>query len=115
MLFGLILASVEFEVNLQKKPLDLEDVQVIRDCINVMGFDETKEQEVRNLDENLIKLPERACEVNLCLNSRKMVLKKPEVKFLGHITSKDALKPDPDKVRAVRKCPRQRARRKFQV
>jgi len=103
--FGVSLAPEEFERNLQEKLSDLEGVEVIRDDIIVMGFGETQEQAVRNHDENLVKLLERARKVNLRLNSRKMELKKSEVKFMGHIISKDGLKPDPDKVRAVEEMP----------
>lgn len=35
------------------------------------------------------------------MNSRKMELRKSEVKFMGHIISKEGLKPDPAKVKAV--------------
>ena len=66
-----------------------------------MGFGDTPEQAVRNDDENLVKLLERARKVNLRLNGKEMKLKKPEVKFMGQIVSKDGLKPDPDKVKAV--------------
>ena len=91
--FGVSLAIEEFESNLREKLADLEGVEVIRDDIIVMGFGETQEQAVRNHDENLMKLLERACKVNLRLNSKKMDTKKPEVKFMGHVISKDGLKP----------------------
>ena len=35
-----------------------------------------------------------------------MSLKKTEVKFMGHVISKDDLKPDPDKVKAVTDMPK---------
>ena len=66
-----------------------------------MGFGKTQEQAVLNHDENLIKLLERARKVNLRLNSLKIELRKPEVKFMGHVISKEGLKPDPAKVKAV--------------
>ena len=78
---------------------------MIRDDIIVMGFGETQEQAVLNHDENLIKLLERARKVNLRLNSLKMELRKPEVKFMGHVISKEGLKPDPAKVKAVEDMP----------
>lgn len=34
-----------------------------------------------------------------------MKLKKPKVKFMGHIVGKDGLKPDPDKVKALEQMP----------
>lgn len=54
----------------------------------------------------MTKLLERARKVNLRLNGKKIKLKKQEVKFMGHIVSKDGLKPDPDKVKAVEEMPR---------
>ena len=86
---------------------DLEGVEVIKDDIIVMGFGDTEEQaRLRNHDENMSKLLERARKVNLRLNSKKMNVKKNEVKFVGHIVNKDGLKPDPDKVKAVEEMPR---------
>ena len=104
--FGVSLATEEFKWSLQEKLGDLEGVAVIRDDIIVIGFGETREQAVHNYDENLLKLLERARKVSLRLNSRKMELKKSEVKFMGHIISKDGLKPDPAKVRAVEEMPK---------
>lgn len=83
----------------------MEGVEVIRDDIIVMGFGKTQEQAVRNHDENLLRLLERARKVNLCLNSRRMELRKPEVKFMGHVISKEGLRPDPAKVKAVEEMP----------
>jgi len=103
--FGVSLAPEEFESNLQDKLADLEGVEVIRDDIIVMGFGETQEQAVRNHDENLLKLLERTRKVNLRLNSKKMEMKKSEVKFMGHLISKDGLIPDPAKVKAVEEMP----------
>ena len=74
---------------------------MIRYHIFVMRFGATGQQEVSNHDKNLIKLLERARKVNLNLNSSKMELKKPEVKFMGHIISSDGLKVDPDKEKVI--------------
>ena len=92
----------EIERNLQERLADLEGVQVI----TVMGFGDTEEEADRNHDENLIKLLERAPKVNLRLNIKKMKLRQREVNFMGHIASKDGLKPDPEKIRAVEDMPR---------
>ena len=103
--FGVSLAPEEFESTLQEKLADLEGVEVIRDDIIVMGFGDTHEQAALNHDENLLELLERARKVNLRLNSRKMELRKPEVKFMGHIISREGLKPDPAKVKGVEEIP----------
>ena len=72
----------------------------------MVGYGDTQEEADANHDENFIKLLDRAREVNLKLNSKKMNLKKPEVKFMGHVVSKDGLKPDPDKVKAAENMPK---------
>lgn len=74
---------------------------MIRYHIFVMGFGATGEQQVSNHDKNLIKLLDSAHKVNLNPNSSKMELKRPEVKFMGHIISKDRLKADPDKEKEI--------------
>ena len=92
--FGISLAPEEFGSNLQEKLAVIEGVEGIRDDIIVMGFGDTHEQALGNHDENITKLLERAhkVNVNLRLNSKEMKLKKYEVKFMGHIVSKDGLK-----------------------
>ena len=72
----------------------------------MVGYGDTQEEGDANHEENLRKLRDRANEVNLKLNSTKMNLKKPEVKFLGHVISKGGLKQDPDKVEAVENMPK---------
>ena len=72
----------------------------------MVGYGDTQEEGDANHEENLRKLRDRANEVNLKLNSTKMNLKKPEVKFLGHVISKGGLKQDPDKVEVVENMPK---------
>lgn len=49
-----------------------------------MDFGDPEEQAVRNQDEDLIKLPERARNVNLRLSSNKMKLKGLELRTQDH-------------------------------
>ena len=67
---------------------------------------ETQEEAEVNHDQNLRKLLDRARKVNLKLNRKKMNLKKQQVKFMGHMITKGGLKPDPDKVKAVKNMPK---------
>ena len=53
-----------------------------------------------------IFLLKRARKVNLKFNSKKLNLRKPEVKYMGHVLSREGLKPDPDKVQAVSEMPK---------
>ena len=104
--FGISVAPEEFECKLQEKLSDLEGTHVLRDDILVVGYGDTIEEAEKNHDENLRKVLNRARQVNLKLNSKKMSLKKTEVKFTGHVISRDGLKPDPDKVKAVKDMPK---------
>ena len=104
--FGISVAPEEFECKLQEKLSDLEGTHVLRDDILVVGYGDTVEEAEKNHDENLRKELNRARQVNLKLNSKKMSLKKTEVKFMGHVISRDSLKPDPDKVKAVKDMPK---------
>ena len=104
--FGINLAPEEFECKLHEKIGNLEGVEILRDDILVAGYGDTQEEADANHDQNLRRLLVRAREINLKLNSKKMNFKKPEVKFMGHVISKDGLKPDPEKVRAVKDMPK---------
>ena len=104
--FGINLAPEEFECKLHEKLDSLPGVEVIRDDILVMGYGENDEEANRNHDENLIRLLEQARNTNLRLNSSKLNLKKSEVRFMGHLITKDELQPDPEKVKAVQEMPR---------
>ena len=74
------------------------------DDILVMGFGENEDEANRNYNENLTRLLEHTRKANLCLNSSKMNLRKAEVKFMGHLITKDGLKPEPEKIKLSRKC-----------
>ena len=81
-------------------------MQVLRDDILFVGYGTQLTKLKRITIKNLRKVLNRARQVNLKLNSKKMSLKKTEVKFTGHVISKDGLKPDPDKVKAVTDMPK---------
>ena len=104
--FGISTAPEEFERRLQECLADLPGVEVLRDDIPVVGYGDTQDEAERDHDKNLKKLLKRASEVNLKLNSKKMNLRKTEVKFMGHLITKDGLKPDPDKIKDVENMPK---------
>ena len=74
---------------------NLSGVTGIADDIVIFGKSETDH------DNNLIKLLDRAKENNVRFNIEKLQFKIPETKFFGHVWTKDGLKPDPEKVRAI--------------
>ena len=104
--FGINLAPEEFERKLHEKLQGLPGVAVTRDNILVMGYGENEVEANRNHDENLTSLLEQARKAILCLNSSKLNLRNIEVKFMGHLNTKDGLKPDPEKIKAVQQMPR---------
>ncbi|XP_052768253.1 uncharacterized protein K02A2.6-like [Mya arenaria] len=73
----------------------LEGAQVIVDDILVWGKDE------KDYDERLSAVLKRAEEWNLKLSEKKCQFRKDEVEYVGHKITKEGLKPDPEKVRAV--------------
>lgn len=104
--FGVNAAPEEFECKLQEELADLPGVEVLQDDMLVIGYGDTQEEAERNHDENLKALLNRAREINLKMNSKKMNLRKTEVKFMGHVITKDGLKPDPEKITAVENMPK---------
>lgn len=54
------------------------------------------------IQQNVNSLLERARQVNLKLNKPKVKLQLAEVKFLGHVISKDGLNLDPDEATAIK-------------
>ena len=110
--FGISLAPKEFEHRLHEQLSGLDRVEILRDDILVAGYGDTQEEAEANHDQNLRKLLDRARKVNLKLNSKKMNLKKQQVKFMGHVITKDGLKPDPDKVKAVKNMPKPTCKQK---
>ena len=81
-------------------------MKVIRDDILVVGYGETDADAQRNHDQNVIRFLERARPVNLKLNKSNVKFRQAEVKFMGDVISKDGLKPDPDKVAAIKNMPK---------
>ncbi|KAL2090027.1 hypothetical protein ACEWY4_014715 [Coilia grayii] len=76
---------------------DMDGVQVIVDDILVWG--QTKEQNNQRLKQVL----DRVREKNIKLNPEKCTFGAHEVKYMGHILTAEGLKPDPQKVEAVKK------------
>jgi len=111
--FGINLAPEEFECKMHEKLDGLLSVAVIRDDILVMGHGENEEEANQNHDENLVRLLEQARKANLRLNSNKMNLRKSEVRFMGHLITKDGLKPVPKKVKAAQEMPRPTSKREL--
>lgn len=64
------------------------------------------EQPMQKLKLIMIEMLVRARQENPKLNKSKVKLRKIEVKFMGHVISKEGLKLDPDKVTAIKNMPK---------
>ena len=104
--FGIGLAPEVFESGFQECLTDLSAVKVVREDILVLGRGETDSEALLDHDQNVVGLLERAKQVNLKLNKSKVKLQQAEVKFMGHVILKDGLKPDLDKVTAIKNMPK---------
>ena len=62
-------------------------------------------RDVRKHDQVLHKVMERVTQYNLKLNPEKSQIRKAEVPYVGHLLTAEGLKPDPEKVEAVRNMP----------
>ena len=104
--FGVNAAPEEFECKLQEHLSDLNGVDVLRDDILVSGSGDTTEEANADHDANLTRLLQRARKVNLKFNSKKLNLRKSEVRYMGHVLTSEGLKPNPDEIQAVDKMPK---------
>ena len=67
--------------------------------VNNVGDNE--QQATLDHDKKLRKLMTRCSERGIRLNNEQTEMRKNEIRFLGDRISKDGLKPDPDKVKAI--------------
>ena len=74
---------------------DIEGVKSIVDDLLIWGKDDAEH------DARLKQVLYRAREVNLKFNSKKCQIRQEEAPYVGHVLSKEGLKPDPENIRAV--------------
>ena len=74
---------------------EIEGVKAIVDDLLIWGKDDEEH------DARLKQVLNRAHEVNLKFNAKKCRIRQEEIPYVGHVLSKDGLKPDPEKIRAV--------------
>ena len=87
--FGILSAPEVFQNHTSKLFEDMEGVKVIVDDLLIWGKDGEEH------DTRLKQVFTRAREVNLKFNAKKYKIKQEEVPYVGHVLSKDGLKPDP--------------------
>ena len=91
--FGLTCSQDIFQRVMSEMMEDIEGVEVVVDDILIWGENDDQH------DSRLAKVVERAKHRNLKLNKEKCQIKKVEIPYLGHILSKEGLKPHPKKPR----------------
>lgn len=89
-----------FQKVVEKVLLGIPGVINFLDDILVTGS--SKEEHLKNLDLVFDKLSRAGFKLNL----KKSEFFKKEIKYLGHIITKEGLQKDPDKIKAIRECPR---------
>ena len=104
--YGISPAPECFQQQLDQYLEGLTGVYKIADDLLIIGQGETEEEANQDHDRNLKGLLDRCRAKNIKLNKDKFKFKCKEVSFIGHVLSKDGLKPDPKKVEAITKMER---------
>jgi len=84
----------------------LDGILNITDDVVIYGVGDTEGEALIDHDRKLEALLERCKTCGIALNKNKLQLHITEVPFMGHIFSKEGLKIDLDKVKAVLDMPR---------
>lgn len=104
--FGLSASSEIFQKRVSQALEGLEGILNITDDILIYGVGDTEDEARRDHDRKLEALLIRCRERGIALNKNKLKLRIPEVPFMGHLFTKQGLKIDPDKSKAVFEMPR---------
>ena len=104
--FGLSVSSEIFQKRVHQILDQLDGILDITDDILVYGVGATEEDANADHDRKLKCLLERCKERGVTLNPSKLKLRMKEVTYMGHLLTKDGLKIDPEKVKAVKEMPR---------
>ena len=99
--FGVNSAPEEFQTCLMTALEDIDGIAMIADDILIYGVGDTFTEAEKDHDRVLLNLLKRAQEKDIRFNPNKFQFKQQEIKFVGHIITKDGIKPDPDKVTAI--------------
>ena len=93
--FGIKSAPEVFQHRMSELFEDVEGVKAIVDDLLIWGKDDDEH------DARLKQVLNRAREVNLKFNAKKCRIRHEELPYVGHVLSKEGLRPDPEKIRAV--------------
>ena len=104
--FGISPAPEYFQHRLDQAIEGLPGVRTVADDILITGEGDTLQDAVKDHDKNLLALLARCREKGVKLNKEKVKLRMSEVPYVGHVLTKDGLKPDPSKIEAIQKMSR---------
>ncbi|KAK2725576.1 hypothetical protein QYM36_000169 [Artemia franciscana] len=107
--FGLVSAQDEFQRKMEEAFEGLEGIRILVDDILVYG----KNREEH--DQRLSAILRRARKKGIRFNSEKCEFSKDKVKYFGHIISRDGIKPDPEKIRAIQDMPSPQSKEELQT
>ena len=93
--FGIKSAPEVFQHRMSELFEDVDDGKALVDDLLIWGENNDKH------DARLKQVLNRAREVNLKFNAKKCRIRQEEVPYVGHVLSKEGLKPDPEKIRAL--------------
>ena len=99
--FGLVNAPATFQRLMQATLGDLHLSQCLLYLDDIIVYSRTFQGHLENLE----KVFERLQRANLKLKPNKCSLLHKEVKYLGHMVSEEGIKPDPDKISALKEWP----------
>ena len=103
--FGLKVSSEIFQRRLIEELGDLPQTFCIADDIIVVGQGEDDEDARKNLLLHVDLLTKRCRERNIILNKDKAVTEQKEVVFMGHVITSEGIRPDDNKIAAIRDMP----------
>ena len=104
--FGVSVASEIFQKRLNQALDRLDGLLTVHDDMIIYGVGETEEEATADHNTKLRQFLQRCRERGVKLNKKKLKLLRKEIPYMGHLVTANGLKPDPDKVEAVRNMPK---------
>ena len=96
--FGLSSSQDIFQKHMSEMFEDIEGVEVVID--DLIWGENTKQHDI-----HLMQVLDGARQRNLKLNKQKCQIRKDKISYIGHILSKDDLRPDPKETEAIMNMP----------
>ena len=104
--FGVSVASEIFQKRLNQALDRLDGLLTVHDDMVIYGIGDTQEEAIADHNAKLLTFLQRCREKGIKLNKKKLKLLCKEIPYMGHLVTADGLKPDPEKIEAVRNMPK---------